>query len=139
MTMTQLNLSLKSLTEYHNPTVDLKDPDQELVKDLLTSLILRRIGKIKEGCELLDTKVLSQLFTLQAGKVKYFKKVEDPWAYSTAFYERALFTWKLKGMDGLTEAHEWLIRAENYQDDYELSTRIGMKIKAAKDRVEESM
>lgn len=139
MTMKELNLSLKSLTEYRNPTIDLQNPDQELIKDLLTSLVLRRTGKIEEGCKILDTQVLPQLFTIQNDKVKYIKKTEDPWVYPTAFYERALFSWKLKGMNGLHEAHEWLIRAQNYQDDYELSTRIGMKIKAAKDRVEESI
>ncbi|CDO93491.1 unnamed protein product [Kluyveromyces dobzhanskii CBS 2104] len=139
MTMKELDLSLKALTEYHNPTIDLKNPDQELITNLLTSLILRRTGKIEEGCEILDTQVLPHLFTIQYDRVKFIKKTEDPWVYPTAFYERALFSWKIKGMDGLHEADEWLIRAQNYQDDYELSTRIGMKVKAAKDRVEESI
>ncbi|KAL2708608.1 Mitochondrial outer membrane protein IML2 [Kluyveromyces marxianus] len=139
MTTKELDLSLKSLTQYHNPTIDLKNPDQELITNVLTSLIMRRTGKIQEGCDLLDKKVLPQLYTMQGGKVRFIKKTEDPWIYPTAFYERALFTWKLKGVDGLKEAHGWLDKAQNYQDDYELSTRIGMKVKAAKDRVEESL
>lgn len=139
MTVSQLKLSLKSLNEYHNPCVDLKDPGQEFIKDLLTSLTLRRLGKVEEGCGLLDNKVLPYIISLQGDKAKFVKRSEDPWAYPAAFYERALFTWKLTGIDGLKEAHEWLVRAQDYQDDYELSTRIGMTVKAAKDRVEESI
>lgn len=87
----------------------------------------------------MDEKVLPKFFSIQNGKVKYIKKTEDPWAYPTALYERALFTWKLEGMDGLPESKEWLLRAQGYADDYELSTRVGMKIKAAIDRVDHSL
>ncbi|KAM3159908.1 Inclusion body clearance protein IML2 [Lachancea thermotolerans] len=137
MTEDCLKLSHKLLTEYRNPTIDAKEPNQELVKNLLTSLTSRRLGKVQEGCDMLDKNVLPQIITLQPdGKVKYIKKTEDPWAYPTALYERALFTWKLKGLDGLEECKMWLTRAQDYADDYELSARIGMKIKAAIDRLE---
>lgn len=141
MTKDGLELTMKMLTEYENPAIELRDPDQELIKDLLTSLTMRRLGKIKEGCEILDERVLPKILTIDPnnGKVKYFKKTEDPWAYPTALYERALFCWKLNEMSGLQECNEWLTRAQNYADDYELSTRIGMKIKAALDRVENSL
>ncbi|CEP64168.1 uncharacterized protein LALA0_S10e03972g [Lachancea lanzarotensis] len=132
-----LVVSHKLLTEYTNPMLETKDPDQELIRNLLTSLTLRRLGKVEEGCALLDTNVLPALITIEApDKVKYIKKTEDPWAYPTALYERALFTWKLKRLDGIDECRTWLTRAQNYADDYELSTRIGMKIKAALDRVD---
>ena len=89
----------------------------------------------------MDEQVLPKIITIDPnnGKVKYFKKTDDPGAYPTALYERALFCWKLNEMDGLQECKEWLTRAQNYADDYELSTRIGMKIKAALDRVEHSL
>lgn len=141
MTKDGLELTMRMLTEYENPAIKLKNPDQELIKDLLTSLTLRRLGKIKEGCELLDKNVLPKFFSIDPNnnKVKYVKKEEDPWAYPTALYERALFCWKLNGMESLPECREWLTRAQNYSADYELSTRVGMKIKAALDRVEHSL
>ncbi|QHS74609.1 uncharacterized protein SPAR_K02260 [Saccharomyces paradoxus] len=139
MSEEHLELTKKMLTEYRNPAIEALDPDQELIKDLLVSLTFRRLGHIQEGCDILDEKVLPKFFSIQNGKVKYTKKNEDPWAYPTALYERALFTWKLKGMDGLPESKEWLVRAQGYADDYELSTRVGMKIKAAIDRVDHSL
>ncbi|KAL3241178.1 Iml2p [Nakaseomyces bracarensis] len=134
-----LEIAQKMLTEYHNPAIDQNDPDQELVKNILVSLTLRRLGNVNEGAKLLDQKVLPSIYYMQNGKVKYIKKTEDPWAYPTALYERALFTWKLDGMDNLAECKNWLVIAQNYASDYELSTRVGMKIKAALDRVEEAL
>lgn len=141
MTNDGLELTMRMLTEYENPAIKLKNTDQELIKDLLTSLTMRRLGRIEEGCELLDKNVLPKFFSIDTSnnKVKYVKKDEDPWAYPTALYERALFCWKLNGMDSLPECREWLTRAQNYSADYELSTRVGMKIKAALDRVEHSL
>ncbi|SCU98307.1 LADA_0H12046g1_1 [Lachancea dasiensis] len=137
MTKSALAVSHRLLTEYKNAMVERCNPDQELIKNFLVSLTLRRLGNLDDGCELLDKHVLSHLFTTETpDKFKYFKKTEDPWLYPTAFYERALFTWKLKGMDGLDECKTWLLRAQNYAEDYELSTRIGMKIKAAIDRLD---
>ncbi|SCV00188.1 LANO_0F05644g1_1 [Lachancea nothofagi CBS 11611] len=137
MTEEALTLSHTLLTTYKNPMVDAKDPDQELLRNLLVSLTLRRLGKLEEGCELLDKHVLPHIIVIEsAEKFKYIRKTEDPWAYPTALYERALFTWKLKGLDGLKECQMWITRAQNYADDYELSTRIGMTIKAAHDRLQ---
>lgn len=139
MTKENLELSHKMLTEYHNPVIDAEIEDQELIKNLLICLTLRRLGEIQKGCEIMDAQIIPQICTVQSdGKVRYIKKTEDPWVYPTALYERALFAWKLKHMDGLQESKDWLVRAQNYADDYELSARIGMKIKAAIDRLEES-
>lgn len=139
MTKKGLELSSKMLTEYRNPAIKCKDEDQELIKDFLISLTLRRLDQLEEGCRLMDEKVLPKFFTFENGKVRYTKKTDDPWLYPASLYERALFTWKLDGMDGLPESREWLLRAQGYADDYELSTRIGMKINAAIDRVEHSL
>lgn len=140
MSQKHLDISKKMLTEYKNPAVEANDPDQNLIRDLLVSLCLRRSDKIKEGCDLLDQKVLPTFFKeLPDGKVEYVKKNEDPWLYPSALYERALFCWKLNGVQGLSECKEWLLRAQNYADDYELSSRVGMKIKAAIDRVDSAL
>lgn len=139
MTKEGLELSKRMLTEYHNPAIDAKDEDQEMIKNFLVALSLRRLGEVQEGCDLMDEKLLPKIFWDDNGKIRYVKRTEDPWLYPAALYERALFSWKLHGMDGLRESREWLVRAQNYADDYELSTRIGMKIKAALDRVEHSL
>ena len=134
-----LVLTKRLLTEYTNKAIELHDPDQELINNLLLAITLRRLNEHEKGCKILDENVLPKLFTLQNGKVKYIKKDNDPWAYPTAFYERALFAWKEGGVDKLPEIREWLVRGQNYADDYELSTRISMKVKAALDRVEEAL
>ncbi|KAG0668040.1 Mitochondrial outer membrane protein iml2 [Maudiozyma exigua] len=134
-----LVLTKRLLTEYKNDATELHDPDQELINNLLLAITLRRLNENDKGCKILDEKVLPQLFTLQNGKVKYIKKDNDPWAYPTAFYERALFAWKEGDIEKLPEIREWLVRGQNYADDYELSTRISMKVKAALDRVEEAL
>lgn len=67
---------------------------------------------------------------------RYHKRSEDPWLYPTALYERAIFCWKVLGLQGTTEVKDWLKKAINYADDYELSARTGMRIKAAMDRLE---
>lgn len=137
MTKENLELSYKLLNEYHNPLIDARNLDQEMIKSFLTALTLRRLGKVQEGCELLDEYIIPQICNIQStGKVKYIKKIEDPWLYPASLYERALFTWKLENITDLKQTKEWLMRAQNYMDDYELSTRIGMKIKAAIDRLD---
>ncbi|KAL3235044.1 Inclusion body clearance protein IML2 [Nakaseomyces bracarensis] len=140
MSKKHLEISQKMLTEYKNPAIESNDPNQNLIRDLLLSLSLRRLDKIEEGCKLLDEKVLPVFFSVTADNhVSYVKKSEDPWLYPSAFYERALFCWKLNGVEKLPECKEWLIRAQNYADDYELSSRVGMKIKAAIDRVDSAL
>ena len=134
-----LEIAKTMLTEYKNPAIEARNTDQELLRNLLLSLTMRRLGDIEGGCKLLDTEVLSKIVTIDDNdQCTYIQKTEDPWAYPAALYERALFSWKLKGMEGLPESKKWLQRAEGYAADYELSARIGMKIKAAIDRVEHS-
>ena len=140
MSREDLELTKKLLTEYKNPAIEAMEPNQEYIKNLLLALTMRRLGDVEAGCKLMDEEVIPQIITFEKnGKFKYIKKKEDPWAYPAALYERALFAWKLKGMDGLAESKDWLLKAQGYSDDYELSTRIGMKIKAALNRVDHSL
>ncbi|CCH43926.1 Mitochondrial outer membrane protein [Wickerhamomyces ciferrii] len=114
--------------------------NQSMLRNLLQSITLRRLGGIEEGVQLLDEKVLLNIIELDESNprepYRFIRHAEDPWLYPTALYEKALFLWKEYGTDGLEEAKEWLKRAQAYSDDYELSTRVGMKIKAALDRLE---
>lgn len=115
--------------------------NQKFIRNLLQSITYRRLGQIDRGMKIMDEQIIPQLIELgpQFGTdgYKYIKQTdEDPWAYPTALYEYALFKWKAKGVDGLDESKDWLRRAVGWSEDYELSTRIGMKIKAALDRLE---
>lgn len=112
-----------------------ENKEQRMIRIMFQSIALRRLGYITEGMEILDKIVISQLVN-SSGKTT--KLSDNPYLYPTALYERALFTWKLKGADGLPECMKWLTLSQNYHnDDYELSTRTGMKTKAAIDRLED--
>ncbi|CDR47258.1 CYFA0S30e00936g1_1 [Cyberlindnera fabianii] len=114
--------------------------NQTMVRQFLTALTLRRLGQAEEGIKILDEELIPKIITFQPGNkkepYKYKHLTEDPWLYPTVFYERALFEWKVNGVDGLTKARQWLKYGQDYSDDYELSTRVAMKIKAASDRLD---
>ncbi|GMM27798.1 hypothetical protein DAMA08_005140 [Martiniozyma asiatica (nom. inval.)] len=104
--------------------------NQKLIRLSLQSLALRRLGQIQKGQDILDNYVIPI--------IRKSKMNDDPWLYPTVLYERALFCWKLNGVSGLAECMEWLTEAQTYhKDDYELSTRVSMKIKAAIDRLDD--
>ncbi|VEU23383.1 DEKNAAC104459 [Brettanomyces naardenensis] len=152
-----LRLSMKllgySASKTVDPELDLVNPEterpytmitesreQSMIRHTLQALCLRRLGQVKKGMTVLDEGVLRYL--TESGRVnprnKMFKLTENPWLYPTALYEKALFCWKLKGVDGLQESMQWLKKSQIYGgDDYELSTRISLKTKAAIDRLED--
>lgn len=109
--------------------------EQRLIRITLQCLALRRLGYIKEGMQIFDKIVISKLVQPDG---KLTKLNQNPYLYPTALYERALFTWKLNGIDGLADCMKWLKYSQVYGgDDYELSTRVTMKTKAALDRLED--
>ena len=114
--------------------------NQSMIRNLLQSITLRRLGEFSKGDELIDKKVLKYIIELDDPRepdYRFIRHTDDPWLYPTALYEKALFVWKESGINGLEESKEWLKRAQAYSDDYELSTRVSMKIKAALDRLED--
>ncbi|GMM46706.1 hypothetical protein DAPK24_032810 [Pichia kluyveri] len=109
--------------------------EQKMIRITLQSIALRRLGYIKEGLKIFDKFVINKII-LKDGKIN--KLNANPYLYPTALYERALFTWKLNGIDGLKDCMKWLKLSQSYGgDDYELSTRVTMKTKAAVDRLED--
>lgn len=109
--------------------------EQRMIRVTLQCLALRRLGYIKEGMQIFDKVVISNIVQPDG---KLTKLNENPYLYPTALYERALFTWKINGADGLSECMRWLKDSQVYGgDDYELSTRVTMKTKAAIDRLED--
>lgn len=113
--------------------------DEQMIRLLLQSIILRRQGDFKQGREIIDKYIIPRIVSDGGkGQVKVAKQTDDAWLFPIALYERALFTWKEKGLGGLEEVHRWLLSSAQYNcEDYELSTRVSMKTKAALDRLEE--
>lgn len=107
--------------------------EQKMIRLTLQAISMRRLGQIKEGELALDW-VLKNIVTADG---KTIKLAHDPWLYPTLLYEKLLFVWKRLGVEGLDEVKKWLARSMAYGgDDYELSTRVSMKTKAAIDRLE---
>lgn len=96
------------------------------------------MGKVEEGYKILNDNVISQIITESNNKYHYNKTVthKDPWMPPSALYERAMFEWVMHGPKGTETVREWLHLAEKWSDDYELSTRVGMKIKSAFERLD---
>lgn len=140
-----LNYSASPGTAYGQETGEksyslVEESESELmIRHFLQSLTLRRLGKIQEGCDILDKYVIDDkilTFDDTLATARYIRRTEDPYLYPTALYERGIFCWKIKGLEGIEEVKTWLKKAINYADDYELSARTGMRIKAAMDRLE---
>lgn len=119
--------------------------DESLIRYLLQSIVLRYQGKVEEGYDLLKTKVLSQImydtpnkghYASGLSKVQFYKKSRDPWVSPSAVYEAAVFEWTLHGKENVTKVRDYLEMASSYGDDYELSTRVGLKIKGALSKLE---
>ncbi|QPG76213.1 hypothetical protein FOA43_003599 [Brettanomyces nanus] len=152
-----LRLSIKLLgynaSRIIDPELDLVNPktgktyssfaetrEQGMIRNTLQSISLRRLGKLEKGMKVLDEGVLC--YITESGRAdphdKLFKLSENPWLYPTALYEKALFCWKINGVAGLQDSMDWLKKSQSYGgDDYELSTRVSMKTKAAIDRLED--
>jgi len=150
-----LEASLKSLAYSGNPgtafaaenPAPLEETESDAVtRYLLQSLALRSMGRIQEGVELLETKVMNNVWTplTQKGlsknglplKVQYHKHLSEPWSGPSAIYERGIFEWQLHGIAKAGATRDYLELAANWDEDYELSTRVAMKIKSAKDRLD---
>lgn len=114
-----------------------EEDNEKTVRYLLQAVALRNLNKVEEGYKLLNEQVISQLVTKTGSRYNYIRSHhKDPWMPPSALYERAMFEWVRLGPDGSETVREWLTLAEKWADDYELSTRVGMKIKSAFERLD---
>lgn len=145
MPQEELERSLEIL-EY-SATAPLKEiEDEEIIRHLLTSVVLRHLNRVEEGYELLKSKVLPKIYhnTPAKGyyksgipKVTFNRKHRDPWVAPSAIYEMAVFEWTLHGSEKISLVRDYLEMANSWGDDFELSTRVGLKIKSALSRLED--
>ncbi|ODQ67160.1 hypothetical protein NADFUDRAFT_45352 [Nadsonia fulvescens var. elongata DSM 6958] len=140
-----LDKSLEMLNYSTTPEAQKMAPetqDEALIRYTLNSIVLRSYKsqqpeRTVEGLKMLDDNVLPHIYTTTAdNKIVYNKSHGDPWVGPVSIYERAVFEWKIKGRKGITAVKYYLKAANNWADDYELSTRVGMKIKSATERIE---
>lgn len=119
--------------------------DELLIRFLLQSVVLRHLGRVQEGFDLLKTQVLPKLYQeapskghFKSGlpKVVFSRNHRDAWVTPSAIYEMAVFTWKLKGREEISLVRDYLELAGSWGDDYELSTRVGLKIKSVMSRLD---
>ncbi|KAL6933161.1 related to Mitochondrial outer membrane protein IML2 [Hanseniaspora guilliermondii] len=132
MNSDQLRFASVYLVSYENPAMDLNIKNQENLNIFLRSTIAKNMKNYELANSLLKRELLPQIYDEK--KQKFIKLKDDPWLYPSVFYELALINWNLKGMDALPRSIEYLKQSLHYMNDYELSSRIGMKSQAALNR-----
>jgi hypothetical protein len=119
--------------------------DESLIRYLLQSVALRYLKRTEEGLELLQKKVIPKIYTEAPEKghfasglsrVNFLKRHRDPWVAPSAIYEMAVMHWTLSGAKEVQLVRDYLELANSWGDDYELSTRVGLKIKSALSRLD---
>lgn len=122
--------------------------DEAMIRYFLQSVTLRLQGRVQEGLDLLENKVLSHYVHQDSphAPLRFTKMSYSPYLYPTALYEKTMFVWLQKTALPDFEAHlavqeslVWIRHAETVSDigDYELSNRTSLRIKAAGDRLEQ--
>jgi hypothetical protein len=119
--------------------------DDFITRTLLNGVTLRCLGRFDESVELLEAHGLPKIWTPTPAKgqsisglpkVQYHKHLREPWVGPSTIYERAVLEWKIHGMHRIQTTRDLIDFAIHWDEDYELSTRIGFKIKSAKDKLD---
>ncbi|KAK9318048.1 outer membrane protein Iml2/Tetratricopeptide repeat protein 39 [Lipomyces starkeyi] len=98
------------------------DIDELGVKFILESIVLRNMGYTEVGLKILESEVAHIDRNMLKGTHK------EDWIPPCGLYERAVFEWYIKGTDGAEKTLELLNKAAHYSHEYELNTRIGVRI-----------
>ena len=132
MNETQLKFVIDYALKFENNATNLKIQSQENIKIFLQATIFKNLKEFGKADALIEKHLLPLIINPSSGK--YIKLKDDPWLYPSIFYEYALINWNLKKMAGLKETIQYLKHSLNYMNDYELSSRIGMRSQAALNR-----
>lgn len=125
--------SIKALD--YSRTGKFNEPEPEMfTRKLMSAIYMRYNNQVEEGSKLLD-EILPKVITIGSGSPQYHPQ-EEPWAGPVALYERAIYEWATHGKTAHKVVRYWLKLAEDWEGDYELSTRVNMRITAAKDRLD---
>lgn len=128
----QLRFASVYLVNYENAATQLNIKNQQNLNTFLKSTIAKNMRNYKVAEYLLKRELLPQIYDEK--RQKFIKLKDDPWLYPSVFYELALINWNLNGMSALPRSVHYLKQSLQYMNDYELSSRIGMKSQAALNR-----
>ncbi|KAK9479671.1 outer membrane protein Iml2/Tetratricopeptide repeat protein 39 [Lipomyces japonicus] len=103
----------------------LKDIDEQGTRALLLSIVLRDLGHADQGVKLLTSEVLPITRADVKGNYK------ENWIPPSALYERGVFEWFSKGKTGASTTREWVTKSAQYGHEYDLDTRIGVRVQTA--------
>lgn len=134
-----LEESLEAIKYSGQEGIPLKESEADAFsRKLFTAIYLRCLGRIEEGQKYMD-ELIPQIINPSGpevpNKVKYYP-ISDPWAGPVALYERALYEFAARGKEGAEDTRKWLRLCSNWDDDYELSTRVNMRVCSATDRLD---
>ncbi|KAK9240759.1 outer membrane protein Iml2/Tetratricopeptide repeat protein 39 [Lipomyces kononenkoae] len=101
------------------------DIDELGVKFILESIVLRNLGYTEIGLKVLESEVMHISRSMLKGNHR------EDWIPPCGMYEQAVFEWFVKGTDGAEKTLELLNKAAHYGHEYELNTRIGVRIQTA--------
>ncbi|KAK9470616.1 outer membrane protein Iml2/Tetratricopeptide repeat protein 39 [Dipodascopsis tothii] len=102
----------------------LRDTDEVGARALLVAIVLRSLGRVDEGIDLLKTRVMP----IERHDVRG-SHMED-WIPPCALYERGIFEWVRTSGKSVDFTRDQLQKAAHYGHGYDLDTRVGLKIQA---------
>lgn len=108
--------------------------DDKFTRQVLEVAYLRRTAQKEKGYELSE-KLAKMVCPSETSGKKNYHSMGEPWAGPAALYERAIYEWVKYGPDHAKQIRKWLALSSEWDGDYELSTRIGMKVTGANDRL----
>lgn len=108
--------------------------EDKFTRQVLEAAYLRGTEQKEKGYELAEKLAKMVSPTETAGK-KNCHALGEPWAGPAALYERAIYEWVKYGPDHARRVRKFLALCSDWDGDYELSTRIGMKVTGANDRL----
>lgn len=115
--------------------------EDKFTRLLLEATYMRRVGPEAASKGYKITKKLASMVVsgdiegTQNKRVTYHPAGE-PWAGPACLYERAVSEWTEMGPSHAKQVRRFLTLSADWHDDYELSTRINMKITGARDRLD---
>ncbi|GAO49390.1 hypothetical protein SAICODRAFT_22472 [Saitoella complicata NRRL Y-17804] len=102
------------------------DADEMVVRDMLTAVVMRYSGDLRGAREILEQRVVH---TEKA--IFYTSKDKDEYCIPGGYYELAVCLWEgQKEAKGAAAARQWLIKARDYGQNYDIANRVDVRIQA---------
>ncbi|KAL7275833.1 Mitochondrial outer membrane protein iml2 [Rhizina undulata] len=115
--------------QWRKEEIESDSVDEQAIRWLLMSLVLRNMGQLEKGRSYMD-------YVVGVDKTKFKGLNNDEWMAPASHYETAVFLWKEHGptKENTEEVKKWLTKAATW-GPYELDARIGLRVSTALDTV----